>query len=351
MAFTARQIAELINGEIAGNPDELVNTFAKIEEGTKGAISFLADLKYEQYLYTTPASVVLVSKSFEPSQPVGATLIKVEQPYEALAKLMAFYESTKQRKTGISEKAHISSSAQIGEDCYIAPFVYIGENVKIGKGCSLHPGCVVEDGVTLGDDCTLYPNVTIYQGCVIGNRVILHAGAVIGADGFGFAPKENGYEKIPQIGIVTIEDDVEIGANTCVDRSTMGTTLIRKGVKLDNLVQIAHNVEVGSHTVMSAQSGVAGSTKIGQWCMMGGQAGISGHIVVGDKVFAGAKAGLTGGRILKQGNATFMGYPAIEHQKFARANAVFRNLPEMQNTVNELKKELEELKQKLENKE
>ena len=203
---------------------------------------------------------------------------------------------------------------------------------------------IVEDGVTLGDGCTLFPNVTVYQGCKIGNRVIIHAGAVIGADGFGFAPTAEGYEKIPQIGIVTIEDDVEIGANTCIDRSTMGSTIIHKGVKLDNLVQIAHNVEVGSHTVMSAQVGVAGSTKVGQWCMLGGQVGVAGHIVLGDRVFAGAQSGLPGGRLLKKGNVTVMGYPALEHQNFARSSAVYKNLPEMFKELNELRRELNELK-------
>jgi len=350
MAFTAQQIAALVNGEIVGNPNEVVNTFAKIEEGVKGAVSFLADMKYEQFIYSTQSSVVLVNKSFEPSQPVSPTLIKVDNAYEAIAKLLAFYESTKQRKTGISDKAYIAKSAQIGEDCYVAPFVYIGENVKIGKGCSLYPGCVVEDGVTLGDDCTLFPNVTVYHGCKIGNRVTIHAGAVIGADGFGFAPTANGYEKIPQIGIVCIEDDVEIGANTCIDRSTMGATIIHKGVKLDNLVQIAHNVVVGSNTVMSAQVGVAGSTKVGEWCMLGGQVGVAGHIELGDRLYAGAQSGLAGGRLLKKGNATVMGYPALEHQNFARSSAVFKNLPEMFREVNELRKELNELKANLGNK-
>ena len=350
MAFTAQQIAALVNGEIVGNPGEVINSFHKIEEGEKGAVSFLGDMKYEQYIYTTKSSVVLVNKSFEPAKPISATLIKVDNAYEAIAKLMAFYESTKQRKTGLSDKACIAPTAQIGEDCYVAPFVYIGDHVKIGKGCSLYPGCVVEDGVTLGDNCTLFPNVTIYQGCRIGNRVTIHAGSVIGADGFGFTPTADGYEKIPQIGIVTIEDDVEIGANTCIDRSTMGSTLIHRGVKLDNLVQIAHNVEIGSHTVMSAQVGVAGSTKIGEWCMLGGQVGVSGHIVLGDRLHAGAQSGLPGGRLLAKGNVTVMGYPALEHKNFARSSAVYKNLPEMFKEVNELRRELNELKAILEKK-
>jgi UDP-3-O-[3-hydroxymyristoyl] glucosamine N-acyltransferase len=250
----------------------------------------------------------------------------------------------KQKKTGVSDKAYISPTAKIGEDCYVAPFAYIGDNVVVGNGTTVHPNAVICDNASVGEDCIIYPNVTIYHDCKIGNRVILHAGAVIGADGFGFAPTANGYDKIPQIGIVTIEDNVEIGANTCVDRSTMGTTIIRKGVKLDNLVQIAHNVDVGSHTVMSAQVGVAGSCKIGEWCMLGGQVGVAGHITVGDRTYAGAQSGIPGGRMIKNGNCTVMGYPAIEQKNFARSAAVYKNLPELVAQVNELKKEIEELK-------
>jgi len=350
MAFTAQQIASLIGGTVEGKADAAVSTFAKIEEGQPGAISFLADMKYEHYLYDTLSSVVLVSNDFKPSKPVKTTLVRVANVRESVGKLLSFYESSKQRKTGISDKAYISESATIGEDCYVAPLACIGDNVKIGNRCSIYPGCVIGDGVTVGDDCILYPNTTVYYGCKIGNRVVLHAGCVIGADGFGFAPTPNGYEKIPQIGIVTIEDDVEIGANTCVDRSTMGSTYVRKGVKLDNLIQIAHNVDVGSHTVMSAQVGVAGSTKIGQWCMLGGQVGVSGHIELGDKVFAGAQAGIPGGRMVKKGNCTILGTPAIEHSNFARSSAVFKNLPDMARELTQLKTELEELKKKLDSK-
>ena len=344
MVFTAQQIASFVGGEVEGNPNASVTTFAKIEEGVPGALSFLANPQYEQYIYNTKSSVVLVNKDFQLKSTVETTLVRVDNAYESVAKLLTLYESMKQKKTGVSDKAYISPSAKIGEDCYVAPFAYIGDNVVGGNGTTIHPNAVICDNASVGEDCIIYPNVTIYHDCKIGNRVILHAGAVIGADGFGFAPTANGYDKIPQIGIVTIEDDVEIGANTCVDRSTMGTTIVRKGVKLDNLVQIAHNVDVGSHTVMSAQVGVAGSCKIGEWCMLGGQVGVAGHITVGDRTYAGAQSGIPGGRMIKNGNCTVMGYPAIEQKNFARSAAVYKNLPELVAQVNELKKEIEELK-------
>lgn len=344
MVFTAQQIASFVGGEVEGNPNASVTTFAKIEEGVPGALSFLANPQYEQYIYNTQSSVVLVNKDFQLKSAVETTLVRVDNAYESVAKLLTLYESMKQKKTGVSDKAYISPTAKIGEDCYVAPFAYIGDNVVVGNGTTVHPNAVICDNASVGEDCIIYPNVTIYHDCKIGNRVILHAGAVIGADGFGFAPTANGYDKIPQIGIVTIEDDVEIGANTCVDRSTMGTTIIRKGVKLDNLVQIAHNVDVGSHTVMSAQVGVAGSCKVGEWCMFGGQVGVAGHITVGDRTYAGAQSGIPGGRMIKNGNCTVMGYPAIEQKNFARSAAVYKNLPELVAQVNELKKEIEELK-------
>lgn len=344
MVFTAQQIASFVGGEVEGNPNASVTTFAKIEEGVPGALSFLANPQYEQYIYNTKSSVVLVNKDFQLKSAVETTLVRVDNAYESVAKLLTLYESMKQKKTGVSDKAYISPTAKIGEDCYVAPFAYIGDNVVVGNGTTVHPNAVICDNASVGEDCIIYPNVTIYHDCKVGNRVILHAGAVIGADGFGFAPTANGYDKIPQIGIVTIEDDVEIGANTCVDRSTMGTTIIRKGVKLDNLVQIAHNVDVGSHTVMSAQVGVAGSCKIGEWCMLGGQVGVAGHITVGDRTYAGAQSGIPGGRMIKNGNCTVMGYPAIEQKNFARSAAVYKNLPELVAQVNELKREIEELK-------
>lgn len=342
MKFTAQQIAGLIGGTIEGNADATVQTFAKIEEGMEGAISFLANPKYEPYLYSTASSVVLVNNDFSPSQPVKATLIRVPNAYEAIARLLSFYESQMTKRKGIHPTAVIEESASVGEDCYIGPYVYIGEGVTVGRGTQIYAHSVVEKGASVGDDCLIYPNVSIYHECVIGSRVILHSGCVIGADGFGFAPGAEGYEKIPQIGRVEIEDDVEIGANTCVDRSTMGATRIHRGVKLDNLVQVAHNCEVGSHTVMSAQVGVAGSTKIGEWCMFGGQVGIAGHALIGDRTLSGAQAGIAGS--IRKGHVTVQGSPAIDAKVFARASAVFKNLPEMYREFYRMKEELEALK-------
>ena len=262
--------------------------------------------------------------------------------YEAIARLLSFYESQMAKRKGIHPTAVIEESASVGEDCYIGPYVYIGEGVTVGRGTQIYAHSVVEKGASVGDDCLIYPNVSIYHECVIGSRVILHSGCVIGADGFGFAPGAEGYEKIPQIGRVEIEDDVEIGANTCVDRSTMGATRIHRGVKLDNLVQVAHNCEVGSHTVMSAQVGVAGSTKIGEWCMFGGQVGIAGHALIGDRTLSGAQAGIAGS--IRKGHVTVQGSPAIDAKVFARASAVFKNLPEMYREFYRMKEELEALK-------
>lgn len=343
MEFTAKQIAEFIQGSIEGDENVSVHTFAKIEEGVPGAISFLSNPKYTHYLYDTQSSIVLVNKDLELEKATKATLIRVDNAYEAVARLLTLYAMSKPKKKGIDPLAYIAPTAQIGEDCYVAPFTYIGENVKIGKGTQIYPHTTVYDNASIGEGCILYANVSVYHDCKIGNRVTLHSGCVIGADGFGFAPTGNGYEKIPQIGIVTIEDDVEIGANACVDRSTMGSTVVRKGVKIDNLVQIAHNVEVGENTVMSAQVGVAGSTKIGQWCMFGGQVGIAGHAVIGDQVKSGAQAGIAGS--IRKGHVTVQGSPAIEAKNFARSSIVFKNLPEMYSDVNRMKKEIEELKE------
>ena len=321
MEFSAKQIAEYLGGTVEGNPEAKVSTFAKIEEGVPGAISFLANPQYAHYLYTTESSIVLVNKDFQLEQEVKATLVRVDTAYECIARLLTLYPSTRQKRKGIHPLAFVAESAKLGEDVYVGPFAYVGEGVEIGRGTQIYPSAVVEEGATIGEDCFLYPHATVYYGCKLGNRVTLHSGAVIGADGFGFAPAADGYEKIPQIGIVTIEDDVEIGANTCVDRSTMGTTLIHRGVKLDNLVQVAHNCEVGSHTVMSAQVGVAGSTKIGEWCMFGGQVGIAGHAVIGDRVLSGAQAGIAGS--IRKGNVTLQGSPAIDAKNFMRSSVVF----------------------------
>ncbi len=345
MIFSAQQIAGYLGGEVEGDLNASVETFAKIEEGFEGALSFLANPHYENYIYETKSTIVLVNRDFKPSQPVAATLVRVDNAYEAIARLLTLYQQSMQKRKGIHPLAFVAETAKVGEDCYVGAFAYVGDDAVIGKGTQIYPHAVVEERACVGEDCIIYPNVSIYHDCVVGNRVILHSGCVIGADGFGFAPSADGYEEIPQIGIVTIEDDVEIGANACVDRSTMGSTYVRRGVKLDNLVQIAHNCEIGSHTVMSSQVGVAGSTKIGEWCMFGGQVGINGHIQIGDKVFCGAQAGIAGA--LPKGHVTIQGSPAIDAKNFARSSVVFKNLPDMYADVRSLKRELEELKKKL----
>lgn len=346
MEFSAKQIASLVGGVIEGDENITVNDFAKIEEGKTGAISFLSNKKYTHYIYDTKSSIVLVDEDLQLEQPVSATLIRVKNAYECVAKLLQFYESMKPKKKGIDSLAFVSSKAKIGENCYIGPFAYIADGVEIGDGCQIYPHAVLNENVMIGNDCIIYPNVTIYHHCRVGNNVVLHAGSVIGADGFGFAPAENGYNKIPQIGIVTIEDDVEIGANTCVDRSTMGSTYIRKGVKLDNLVQIAHNTDIGANTVMSAQVGVAGSTKVGEWCMFGGQVGIAGHISIGNKVMLGAQSGVPGS--IKD-NQQLIGTPPMGMTAFFKSQAIVRKLPDMYKQMNEMQKTIDELKMKLEN--
>ena len=344
MEFTAKQIAELINGTIEGDENASVSTFAKIEEGRKGAISFLSNPKYTHYIYDTDSSVVIINKDLELENEVKATLIRVDNAYECVAKLLQMYESMKPQKTGIDSLAFISPKATISKNCYIGAFAFIGDGVVIGDNTQIFPNTYIGDKVTIGNDCIINPNVTIYQGCIINNRVTIHSGTVIGADGFGFAPSENGYDKIPQIGIVTIEDDVEIGANTCIDRSTMGSTYIRKGAKLDNLIQIAHNAEVGKNTVMAAQCGIAGSTKVGDWCMFGGQVGIAGHLHITDHTTVGAQAGITGS--IKKEGQTIIGSPAIDAKTYMKSYAVYRRLTDMYMQINKMQKEIEELKRK-----
>lgn len=344
MKFTAQQIASYLNGEVVGNPEAAVQTFAKIEEGVEGALSFLANPKYENFLYETKSTIVLVNRDFTPAKAVTPTLVKVDNAYEAVARLLTLYEQSTAKRTGIHPLACVAETAKVGEDCYVGPFAYIGENAVVGKGCQIYAHVVIEERAKVGDNCLFYPNVSIYHDCVIGNNVILHSGCVIGADGFGFAPSAEGYEKIPQIGIVTIEDNVEIGANTCVDRSTMGSTYIRAGVKLDNLVQIAHNCEVDNHTVMSAQVGVAGSTKVGKWCMLGGQVGVAGHATIGDRTLVGAQAGIAGS---VKGNVTIQGSPAIDAKAFMRSSVVFKYLPDMQSQLRDLQKEVAALREAL----
>ncbi len=344
MEFTAKQIAAYIQGTIVGDENATVHTFAKIEEGMPGALSFLSNPKYTHYIYNTQSSIVLVNKDFEPEQAVTATLIKVDNAYESLAKLMTLYEQSQPKRTGIDPLAYVAPTAKIGKDVYLAPFACVGDHAEIGDGTELHPHATVGRNAKVGSHCILYTHANVYHDCRVGNNCILHAGSVVGADGFGFAPSASGYEKIPQIGIAILEDDVEIGANTCIDRATMGATIIRKGVKLDNLIQVAHNVEIGSHTVIASQTGIAGSAKIGEWCMLGGQVGVAGHIKVGNRVSVGAQSGIPGN--VKDGT-TLMGYPAIDPKQFARSAAVYKKLPEMYSELNRLQKEVEELKKQL----
>jgi len=344
MEFTAKQIADMIGGRVEGNENAAVHTFAKIEEGKAGAISFLSNPKYTHFIYETQSSAVLINEDVVLEKPVSTTLIRVKNAYESVAKLLQLYESMKPRKTGIDSLACISEKAVIGENVYIGAFAYIGENAVIGNGAQIYPHAFVGDGVSIGEKSTLYPNVTVYQGCKLGNNVTIHAGSVIGADGFGFAPNAEGYDKIPQIGTVIIEDDVEIGANTCVDRSTMGQTVIHKGVKLDNLIQVAHNCEIGENTVMSAQVGLAGSTKIGSWCMVGGQAGFAGHIHVADKTFVGAQCGVISDT--KGNGQQLIGSPAMDTKVFFRAKALYAKLPDMYRQIAALQREIDELKKK-----
>ena len=345
MEFTAQMIAGLIGGTVVGDPEAKVNNFAKIEEGKPGCISFLYNDKYEHYIYTTESSVVLVNQNFEPKQDIKATLIKVPDAREAVTKLLQLYESMKPKREGISELAFIDPTAKIGEKCYIGSFVAIAEGVEIGDGCVLHPHVTVGRNAKVGSNTEIYSNAVIYHDCRVGNRCILHAGCVIGADGFGFQPTETGYEKIPQIGIAIIEDDVEIGANTCIDRAVMGATIVHSGVKLDNLVQIAHNDEIGSHTVMSAQVGIAGSTKVGEWCMFGGQVGIAGHANIANRVMVGAQAGIPND--VKKEGAALQGSPAIEVRNFWKSSAIVKNLPEMWAEMNQMRKEIKMLKEQL----
>lgn len=345
MEFTAKQIAGYVDGTVVGNADATVRTFAKIEEAGKGALTFMANPAYEHYLYETEASVVLVNKDYEPSRPIQATLIKVADAREALGLLLQLYEKSQPRHEGQSPLAYVAPTAKIGKDVFLAPFAAVGDGAEIGDSAQLHPHATVGARAKVGKGTVMYPNSVVYHDCVVGNQCILHAGCVVGADGFGFAPTPDGYEKIPQIGNVVVEDDVEIGANTCIDRATMGSTVIKKGVKLDNLVQIAHNCVVGENTVMSAQVGVAGSTKIGRWCMMAGQVGVAGHAVIADRTTGAAKAGIAGS-IIKEGT-TVLGIPAFDARRFARSQAVFRNLPQMSQDVEALKKEIAQLKEQL----
>ncbi len=345
MEFNAATIARFLQGEIEGDPETKVNTIAKIEEGHAGALSFLANPKYEQYIYTTKSSIVLVNRSFVPSGRIEATMIRVDNAYEAFAVLLRMVDQARPRKKGIHSTAIIEPSATIGSDAFIGPYAYIGENCKIGDGSSIYPHCYIGDNTSIGKNCTINPGVKIYHDCVLGDNCVVHAGTVIGSDGFGFAPQsESEFMKIPQLGNVVIEDNVEIGANVAIDRATIGSTIIRKGVKLDNLIQIGHNVEVGENTVMAGQTGIAGSTKIGRNCMFAGQVGIAGHLKIADGVKIGAQSGIPGD--VRQENSILLGYPAIEYRDFMRSQVVFKQLPEMSRKLRELGKQVEMLMKK-----
>ncbi|MDH6304403.1 UDP-3-O-[3-hydroxymyristoyl] glucosamine N-acyltransferase [Parabacteroides sp. PF5-5] len=344
MEFTAQQIATFLNGSVEGDQNTKVNNFSKIEEGKPGSLSFLANPKYEHHIYNTEASIVLVNNDFTPTAPIKSTLVRVANAYAALAILLDIVEQSKKKKTGIDPTAFIDATATIGNDCYIGNFAYIGEQTKIGNNCKIYPHAYVGDHVSLGDNAIVYPHVTIYEGCIIGKNCILHAGSVIGSDGFGFAPEGENYKKIPQLGNVILEDDVEVGANTTIDRAVMDSTIIRKGVKLDNLVQIAHNVEVGEHTVMASQVGISGSVKIGKHCQFGGQAGLAGHIRIDDNVSIGAQAGVIGN--IEEGHKV-LGAPAIDARLYMRSSAVFHRLPDIYRIIGQLQKEVELLKNEI----
>jgi UDP-3-O-[3-hydroxymyristoyl] glucosamine N-acyltransferase len=345
MEFTASTIAGFLKGEIEGNPATIVSNIARIEDGFTGAISFLANPKYEHYIYTTKSSIVLVNKTFVPAAKIEATLIRVENAYEAFASLLRLVDQARPRKTGIHPTAVIETTAKVGSDVYIGPYAYIGENCFIGDNCLIYPHVYIGDSTHIGKNCILNPGVKIYHECILGEGCIIHAGTVIGSDGFGFAPQsETEFMKIPQLGNVILEDHVEIGANVAIDRATIGSTIIRRGVKLDNLIQIGHNVEIGENTVMAGQTGIAGSTKVGKNCMFGGQVGISGHIKIADGTKIGAQAGILSE--VKNENTVILGSPAIDYKDFLRSSVVFKKLPDLKARIDTLEKDIKSLKEK-----
>ena len=338
MKFTAAQIAGILEGEVVGNPDAEVFKLSKIEEGTEGSLTFLANPKYINYIYSTQASVTIVNNTFEPEQEITTTLIKVEDAYQSFSKLLEYYNQVKLMKSGIEQPSVISDGVTYGSDLYLGSFCYVGKNVIIGNNVKIYPNSFIGDNVTIGDNCVFFAGVRIYSETVIGNRCTIHSGTIIGSDGFGFAPQEDGsYVKVPQIGNVIIEDDVEIGACTTVDRATLGSTIIRKGVKLDNHIQVAHNVEIGENTVIAAQTGIAGTTKIGKNCLIGGQVGFAGHLTIGDGVKIQAQSGI--GKNLEAGEVV-QGSPAFNYGDFAKAFVHFRNLPKIVTDLEELKNKI-----------
>ncbi len=343
MKFSAEQIAGIINGTIEGNPSVVVNTLSKIEEGANGSLSFLANPKYEEHIYRTDSSICIVNNTFQPSNPlpVSLTLIKVDDAYACFAKLLEFYDTLQKEEPRIEPNAFIDDTAKIGDNIYVGASSYIGKNSIIGNDVAIHPNVTIGPNVTVGDGTIIYPGATVYRDCVIGKNCVIHSGAVIGADGFGFAPNEKGeFKKIPQIGNVVLEDYVDIGANSTIDRATMGSTIIRRGAKIDNLVQIGHNVEVGSNTAMAAQTGIAGSTKVGNNVLIGGQVGLAGHLKIGDRVRIAAQSGV-GGNI--KDDQKMMGSPAFDSEDYKKSYLGFRRLPMILKRLKELEDKLKEL--------
>jgi UDP-3-O-[3-hydroxymyristoyl] glucosamine N-acyltransferase len=343
MEFTAKQISDLLQGTIDGDPGTTVNKLAKIEEGTPGSLSFLGNPKYIEYVYTSKASIIIVGNDFVPDNPVSATLIRVADARGSFAKLLEMYNQVMRDKKGIEKPSFIASSATVGNDPYIGAFAYIGNKVTLGNNVKIYPNCYIGDNVTIGDNTTLFAGAKVYSDCVIGASVTIHAGVIIGGDGFGFAPSSGSYAKVAQIGNVIIEDHVEIGSGTTIDRATLGSTIIRKGVKLDNLIQIAHNVEVGANTVIAAQTGIAGSTKIGKDCMIGGQVGIVGHITIADNTKIAAQSGV--GSAVTEPGQIIQGSPAFGISDYRRSYVVFRKLPDLEKKISELEKALAEIRQ------
>ncbi|GAA0745598.1 MULTISPECIES: UDP-3-O-(3-hydroxymyristoyl)glucosamine N-acyltransferase [Flavobacteriaceae] len=338
MKFTATQIAGILEGDIIGNPDVEVSKLSKIEEGTEGSLTFLANPKYKPYIYSTKASITIVNKTFEAENDITTTLIKVEDAYKSFSKLLEYYNQVKLNKSGVEQPSFISETASYGENVYVGAFTYIGDKVKIGDNVKIFPSAYIGDNVTIGDNTIVFSGAKIYSESCIGSNCVINSGAIIGADGFGFAPNEKGeYSKVPQTGNVIIEDYVDIGAATTIDRATLGSTIIRKGVKLDNQIQIAHNVEVGKNTVIAAQTGVAGSTKIGENCIIGGQVGIVGHITIGNNVKIQAQSGI--GRNIKD-NEVLQGSPALSYGDFNKSYVYFKNLPKIVKDINEIEKKV-----------
>ena len=338
MEFTAEQIAGILEGDILGNPEAKVSKLAKIEEGVKGALTFLANPKYTPHIYTTKASVTIVNRDFVPEKEVTTTLIKVDDAYKSFSKLLEYYNQVKNNKLGIEEPSFKSETAIYGEDVYLGAFSYLGENVVLGNNVKVYPHAYIGDNTKIGDNVTIYSGAKIYSETLIGNGCIINSGAIIGADGFGYAPDENGeFQKVPQTGNVILEDNVEVGASATIDRATLGSTVLRKGVKIDNQVQIAHNVEIGSHTVIAAQTGIAGSTKIGEYCMFGGQVGVAGHLTIGNNIRVQAQTGI--GHRVKDGEKLY-GSPAIDYSNYVKSYVHFKNLPKIVSQLNKLEKKI-----------